>query len=221
MGGEGNFPVLACHFHKLAVTWPGLSSGKFRVRSHERFFPFPLGGGSPLPSRSSLRITLGPSAYGYVRTGNFWSPHREKKKALQWLNLRRTSRGDESGPTRAPLFSFLLDSARSCGCFVERRERRAFERPRYRQFQDFDEALLHLPFGWSLRFVFPSPPTFLFPQQKTSFPPGAAGAPLREEVHAAGRLLLEEDGCCRLADHPQEGLEPTHPTALSQPTHRL
>ena len=40
----GNFPVLACHFHKLAVTRPGLSSGKFRVRSHERLFPFPLGG---------------------------------------------------------------------------------------------------------------------------------------------------------------------------------
>ena len=115
----GNFPVLACHFHKLAVTWPGLSSGKFRVRSHERLFPFPLGGGSPLPSRSSLCITLGPSAYGYDRTGNFWSPHRERGKALQWQEPSPIFLGDEFGLSRAPLSFFSSDCGRSCGPFAE------------------------------------------------------------------------------------------------------
>ena len=116
--------MLACHFHKLAVTRPGLSSGKFRVRSHERPFPFPLGGGSPLPSRSSLRITLGPSAYGYYRTGNFWSPHREREKALNGRNLPH------------PPWASRSDShARLCSCFLRTYTGRAD----------------HLSEGWSSR----------------------------------------------------------------------
>ena len=102
-----------------------------------------LGGGwQSLPSRSSLCITLGPSAYGYDRTGNFWSPHRERTEALQCLNHSAISWGDNSLMSRAPSCLAFSDCGRSCGSLPKISSRWAFAVRRYRNFKEFKEELV-------------------------------------------------------------------------------
>ena len=114
-------------------------------------FPFPAGGWQSLPSRSSLRITLGPSAYGYYRTGNFWSPHREREKALQWQEPSPSSLAFGIGLSRAPPLFIPSDLYRSCGPFLRRMERPACGVSFSRGFQELRWGIfLLLPLG---RFV--------------------------------------------------------------------
>ena len=94
---------------------------------------FLCGGWQSLPSRSSLHITLGPSAYGYGRTVKLLEPPPRKSRSPQWQEPSPTSSNSEIGPTGAPLSFASSGSIRSCGHSVKGVEQRAFYSPSSRR----------------------------------------------------------------------------------------